>query len=60
MISFRFHLVSLVAVFLALGLGILAGTTVLDRQIVSQLERQTDRLSRTAEGLREDVRALQA
>ncbi|HEV2928164.1 MAG TPA: copper transporter [Propionibacteriaceae bacterium] len=41
MISFRFHLVSLVAVFMALGLGILAGTTVLNRGIVAQLERQT-------------------
>lgn len=44
MISFRFHLVSLVAVFMALGLGILAGTTVLNRGIVAQLERQTQDL----------------
>ena len=30
MINFRFHLVSLTAVFLALGVGLLLGTTFLD------------------------------
>lgn len=60
MISFRFHLVSLVAVFLALGLGVLTGTTVLNRGIVVQLERQTDQLAAQADQLREDVRALEA
>ena len=44
MISFRFHLVSLVAVFLALGTGVIAGTTVLNRGIVAQLERTTQDL----------------
>jgi hypothetical protein len=44
MISFRFHLVSLVAVFMALGLGVVAGTTVLNRGIVAQLERRTEDL----------------
>jgi hypothetical protein len=43
-ISFRFHLVSLVAVFLALGTGVIAGTTVLNRGIVAQLERTTQDL----------------
>jgi hypothetical protein len=44
MISFRFHLVSLVAVFMALGLGVVAGTTVLNRGIVAQLEQRTEDL----------------
>jgi hypothetical protein len=44
MISFRFHLVSLVAVFMALGLGVVAGTTVLNRGIVAQLEQRTEGL----------------
>jgi Copper transport outer membrane protein, MctB len=58
-ISFRFHLVSLVAVFLALGLGVLTGTTVLNRGIVAQLESQTDQLATTSGRLREEVRDLQ-
>jgi Copper transport outer membrane protein, MctB len=40
MISFRFHLVSLIAVFLALGLGILVGSTVVDQVIVDRLDRE--------------------
>src|SRR3954447_19576890 len=40
MINFRFHLVSLVAVFLAMGLGILVGSTVIDQKIVNRLESE--------------------
>jgi hypothetical protein len=40
MINFRFHLVSLIAVFLALGLGILVGSTVIDQGIVDRLDRE--------------------
>ena len=58
MISFRFHLVSLVAVFLALGLGILTGTTVINRGLVAQLEQQTVEIARESDQLREDVEAL--
>ena len=39
MISWRYHVVSLVAVVLAFGLGILAGTSVLDDRFVEQLEQ---------------------
>lgn len=53
MISFRYHLITIVAVFLALGLGLLAGTTVLDQGLVNNLRTQT-------EGLRSDLRELQA
>ncbi|HEV3474197.1 MAG TPA: copper transporter [Actinomycetota bacterium] len=60
MVSFRFHLVSLVAVFLALGLGVLTGTTVLNRGIVAQLQRQTDALSSDLSGLRGDVARLRS
>jgi len=38
-ISWRYHVVSLVAVVLAFGLGILAGTSVLDDRFVGQLEQ---------------------
>jgi hypothetical protein len=40
MVSFRFHIVSLIAVFLALGLGILVGSTVVDQVIVDRLDRE--------------------
>jgi Copper transport outer membrane protein, MctB len=38
-ISWRYHVVSLVAVVLAFGLGILAGTSVLDDRLVAQLKQ---------------------
>ena len=38
MVNFRFHLVSLIAVLLALGLGILVGSSVVDRVIVDRLD----------------------
>ena len=47
------------AVFLALGLGVLTGTTVLNRGIVTQLEQRTDQLAETSGRLRQEVRDLQ-
>lgn len=41
MISFRYHLITIVAVFLALALGVVMGTTVIDQGLVTRLERQT-------------------
>ena len=52
MINFRFHLVSLIAVFLALALGIVVGSTVIDRAIVDGLEAQIDRVERNADAQR--------
>ncbi len=40
MVNFRFHLVSLTAVFLALAAGIAIGAGVVDRATVDQIERQ--------------------
>jgi hypothetical protein len=40
MINFRFHIVSLIAVFLAVGLGILVGSTVVDQKIVNRLDSE--------------------
>jgi Copper transport outer membrane protein, MctB len=48
MVSFRFHLVSLVAVFLALGMGVLAGTTVINQGLVRRLRAQTAEFERDA------------
>jgi len=42
MISFRFHLLSLTAVFLALALGIAIGATVVDRATVDALQGRLD------------------
>ena len=44
MINFRFHLVSLTAVFLALGVGLLLGTTFLDDALEDQLKGDLEEL----------------
>jgi len=45
-INFRFHIASLVAVFLALALGIVIGSTVIDRAIVDRLNNRLDTIKR--------------
>lgn len=45
MISFRFHLLSLVAAFLALAVGIVIGTTLADRAIVDGLRSRVETVS---------------
>lgn len=60
MISFRFLLVSLVAVFLALGLGVLTGTTVINESLVARLEDQTAALERQLDETRSTVDRLSA
>ena len=53
MLNLRYHVVSLVAVFLALGIGVIVGVTVINRGIVDQLQKrldsveQSDRKTRT-------------
>ncbi|HUS61780.1 MAG TPA: copper transporter, partial [Acidimicrobiales bacterium] len=49
MINFRFHLVSLTAVFLALALGVLMGSTVIERGIVDGLNNRISAISRRAD-----------
>ncbi len=44
MISFRYHVVTIVAVFLALAIGLLAGSAFVQPELVDQLRAQTDRL----------------
>jgi hypothetical protein len=60
MVSFRFHLVSLVAVFLALGLGILAGTTVINQGLVRDLRARTARFERDARAQAAELDTLTA
>jgi hypothetical protein len=60
MINFRFHIVSLTAVLLALGIGLLLGTTFLNDALEEELRNQLNGLERDLrrEGERND--ALQA
>ncbi|MEP6475806.1 MAG: copper transporter [Actinomycetota bacterium] len=57
MISWRYHLVSIVAVFLALGLGILVGTTVLNDSLVNSLRTRTETLQGQTSDLRDQLDA---
>jgi hypothetical protein len=65
-ISWRYHVVSIVAVVLAFGLGILAGSSVVGDELVDQLEANTEAARRerdaalaTVERYRGFVEALQ-
>ena len=55
MISFRFHLVSLTAVFLALALGIVLGYTVLNEATVSSLESRIKVVRRQKDEARNEL-----
>jgi len=50
MINIRYHIVSITAVFLALGIGVALGSTFLDRATVEVLDRN---ISSAEEGIRE-------
>jgi Copper transport outer membrane protein, MctB len=65
-INFRFHIVSLIAVFLALALGIVMGATVVNRAIVDRLNDRIDTVEENAnrrkaesDQLRSEVSQLQ-
>jgi hypothetical protein len=58
LISFRYHLVSIVAVFLALGLGILAGTTVINQQVVKGLKHRTSQAEQDVLNARKELQDL--
>lgn len=59
MISFRYHLVSIIAVFLALALGIVVGTTALNGPITKDLRHQVDSLKSDRNSLSGQVNVLQ-
>jgi len=58
LISFRYHLVSIVSVFMALALGVLVGTTVVNQGIVNDLRRRTDAAVKNSDKLRSQVADL--
>jgi hypothetical protein len=59
MISFRFHLVSITAVFLAIALGVVIGSTFVDRAIVDGLEERIDTVSGNLDARREEIADLE-
>lgn len=59
MISFRYHLVSIVAVFLALALGIVVGTTALNGPITKDLRNQVNDAKAQRDALATQVKQLQ-
>jgi hypothetical protein len=58
-IDFRYHLVSLIAVFLAVALGIVIGTTQLNGPVLSNLQGQVKSLQSDKRTLEADTRTLQ-
>ncbi|HYT09270.1 MAG TPA: copper transporter [Mycobacteriales bacterium] len=58
MIDFRYHIVSLVAVFLALALGVLLGTTQLNGAVLDDLRGQVRGLTDDKRDLQSDLQAL--
>ncbi|MEA2843999.1 MAG: hypothetical protein QOJ69_1670 [Actinomycetota bacterium] len=58
MINLRYHVVSLVAVFLALGMGIVMGSTVIDRVTVDTLNDNLNRVKGDINRTREDNQRL--
>jgi hypothetical protein len=60
MISFRYHVVTIVAVFVALAVGLLMGTAFLDQSLVSDLRHRTASLSDKVSQLQGEVTDIQA
>ena len=60
MIDFRYHLVSLIAVFLAIALGIIIGTTALNEPIQADIEGQVTDLQEDKRALEDQTQQLQA
>jgi hypothetical protein len=60
MINFRYHLVSLVAVFLALAIGIVAGSTVIKESILDQTQQNLDNADRNLKALEDSNTKLKA
>ena len=60
MIDFRYHLVSLIAVFLAVALGIIIGTTQLNEPILTDIRSQVTALEQDKRELEDQTQQLQA
>jgi len=59
-IDFRYHLVSLIAVFLAVALGNVIGTTALNEPILADIKNQVSALENDKRSLEDRTQSLQA
>jgi len=59
MISFRFHVVSITAIFLAIAIGVVVGSTYIDRITVDRLENRIDAVEDRADAVREENARLE-
>jgi hypothetical protein len=60
MVNFRFHIVSLIAIFLALALGIVIGAGVIDRGIVDTLDNRINNIEDKADRIQLENDVLNA
>jgi hypothetical protein len=60
LISFRYHIFTIVAIFLAVGLGLLFGTSVVQPALIRDLRRQANQLTRDLSNTRAEVSTLKA
>jgi hypothetical protein len=58
MISFRFHVVSITAIFLAIAVGVVVGSTYIDRLTVDQLESRIETVEDRADQTRAENERL--
>ncbi len=58
MINFRFHVVSLIAIFLALALGVVIGAGVIDRGVVDALDSRLNTVERNSDRIKSENDAL--
>ena len=58
MINFRFHLASLIAIFLALALGVVIGAGVIDRGVVDALDTRLDKVQARTDRIQSENDAL--
>jgi hypothetical protein len=58
-INFRYHVVSLTAVFLALAIGLVVGTAALNGPVADSLKERVAALSKSNEQMRENVTSLE-
>ncbi|GGM30613.1 MULTISPECIES: copper transporter [Micromonospora] len=59
MINFRYHVVSLTAVFLALAIGLVVGTAALNGPVVDSIKERVNALSKDNQQLRQSVQNMQ-
>jgi copper transport outer membrane protein MctB len=59
-IDFRYHLVSILAIFLALGLGLVLGATALSDPLLGELKTRTGSLAKDNEDLRDQAQTMES